>query len=77
MTADDRAWFYELSRKFIREVEEKLEQYDVEVQRRGRVSLDEIYQEIKEAEGRLRKAKKRRDLCLLRAHLRSERERAT
>ena len=68
MTADDdRAWFYELSLKVIRELEKELGQDHVEVRRRGRVSVDEINEEIEEAEDRLEMAYRRRARYFFRA----------
>ncbi len=74
-----RASVYELSLKINRELRKELEQYDVEVQRRGRgrVSIDEIDEEIEEAKERLEKAYRRRARYFLRAVERREQEKTT
>ena len=72
-----RAWVYELSLKINRELRKELEQYDVEVQRRGRVSIDEVNEEIEEAKERLEMAYRRRARYFYRAVERREQETST
>ena len=72
-----QACVYELSLKINRDLRKELEQYDVEVQRRGRVNVDEINEEIEEAKERLEKAYRRRARYFLRAVERREQEKTT
>ena len=72
-----RAWVYELGLKIIHDLRKELEQYDVEVQRRGRVSVDEINEEIEEAKERLETAYRRRARYFYRAVEHREQEKTT
>ena len=72
-----RAWVYELSLKIIRELRKELGQDVVEVRRRGRVSVDEIDDEIEEAKERLAKAYRRRTRYFIRATELYEQEKTT
>ena len=73
-----RAWVYELSLKIIHDLRKELGQDVVEVRRRGRVSVDEINEEIEEAKDRLEMAYRRRARYFIREDERFlEREKTT
>ena len=61
-----RASVYALSLHIIRELRKELGQYEVEGQRMERVSIDEINEEIEEAEDRLEMAYRRRTRYFIR-----------